>query len=116
MDIVESEIIWFPGIYKGRLTVEYTQTIDGLTFEEVCKLVQKRAQEDGEWAIANGMVGKNNENEPKMRRMMEFVSDPKHIEQCVDYIYKEETEGVRTVDFVCRDLANASRWAVNVKK
>jgi hypothetical protein len=70
--------------------------------------VQKRAQEDGEWAIANGHVGDNEDN---MRKMMAFVSDEKNIRQCVGIFIKEDLEGKRTVDFVCRDLANASKYA-----
>lgn len=109
------ELIWFPGVYHGRDTEEYTQNIAPLTLDQVVELVQKRAREDGEYCIANGMVGPNNESEPKMRAMMAFVSDPKNIEQCLDYIYKEGTHEERTVDFVCRDLANASK-AVDIHK
>jgi hypothetical protein len=75
-----------------------------VTTEALIELVQKRAKEDGEWAIENGFVGPNNENEPLMREMMKWVSDPKNITQCADANPDE------TVDWVCRDLANASKW------
>lgn len=117
MDIIPEQIIWYPGPdYASRESADYTQPIKDLPIETIISLVTKRATEDGEYSIENDLVGKNRESEPKMRRMMAFVSDPKFIEQCVDYIYKEETEAERTVDYVCRDLANASKWAMSVKK
>lgn len=108
MTIEEQEIIWYPGIYGGRTDAEYTQIATHLNFEDLVELVQKRAQEDGQWAIDNGFVGDNEDN---MRRMMAFVSDEKNIRQAIEYILKEGTEEERTVDFVCRDLANGSKYA-----
>ena len=64
-------------------------------------LVQQRAQEDGTWAIDNGFVG---DNEETMRKMMAWVSDPKNILQCL------EANPNETVDWICRDLANATKW------
>lgn len=110
MTIVEEQIIWFPGIYGGRTDDEYTQLVADLPLNELTELVQKRAKEDGEWAIENGRVG---DNEEKMRYMMEFVSKETNVQQCVDHILKEGLEAQRTVDWVCRDLANASKWAAN---
>lgn len=110
MRITEEQTIWFPGIYGGRTDEIYTQVAMHLNFEDLVRLVQKRAQEDGEWVITNGFVGKN---EDKMRRMMAWVSDETNIRQCVEHIHKSELDHVRTVDWVCRDLANASRWSVN---
>lgn len=109
--IVPEQTIWFPGIYGGRTDAEYTQPVGELLFEiqVIVERVQRRAQEDGEWAIANGFVG---DNEDKMRRFMEWVSDETNIRQCVEHIRKEGMEMERTVDFVCRDLANASKWSV----
>lgn len=106
--ITEEQTIWYPGIYGGRTDGEYTKLVADVSLAELTDLVQKRAQEDGEWAIAKGFVGDHEDN---MRRMMEFVSDEKNIQQCVGHILKEEMEGKRTVDFVCRDLANASKYA-----
>lgn len=117
IEIVPEEIIWHPGEdYESRKTVDYDCPIQDLPLADIVERVQRRASEDGEFCIENDMVGENRENESNMRAMMAFVSDPKHIEQCVDYIYKEDTAGERTVDFVCRDLANASKWATSVKK
>lgn len=105
----EAELIWYPGIYDGRTDGGYGQFVADISLDEIVKLVQKRATEDGEWAIANGFVG---DNEDKMRRMMEFVSDRTNIQQCTAWIYKDGEEYDRTIDFVCRDLANASKMMV----
>lgn len=110
MSIIEEQVIWFPGIYDGRTDEEYTKIVADVTQVELINLVQKRAQEDGQWAIDNGHVG---DNEDKMRKMMEFVSDMKNINQCIDHIFKEGMQTERTVDWVCRDLANASKWAAS---
>jgi len=115
MNVIQQETIWFPdisGIYKGRMDSDYTKLVADISVDDLIELVQKRAQEDGEWAIANGHVGEHNEHEDKMRRMMEWVSKLENIKQCVEHIYKDGLENKRTVDFVCRDLANASKWAV----
>ena len=109
MNVVQQETIWFPGIYGGRTDSEYTMIVADSSLTEIIDLVQKRAKEDGEWAIENGFVG---ENEDKMRRMMAWVSDEKNIRQCMEHIHKDGLDHQRTVDFVCRDLANASKWAV----
>lgn len=106
MTIQEHEVIWFPGIYGGRTDKEYTQRVADISLVDLTTLVQTRAKEDGEWAIDNGFVG---DDEAKMRKMMTFVSNPIMIQQCVGYILEEGLEGKRTVDYVCRDLANASK-------
>lgn len=108
MRITEEQTIWFPGIYSGRSDGEYTKLVADVSLDELIELVQRRAQEDGQWTIDNGFVGKNEDN---MRKMMAFVSDEKNIRQCVGYILEEEQESKRTVDYVCRDLANASKYA-----
>lgn len=105
--ILQEETIWFPGVYAGRQG-DYAKQARDVPIEQLIELVQTRAKEDGEWAIANGFVG---ENEANMRKMIEFVSDEKNIRQCVDYVLKEKTGVDITVDWVCRDLANASKWA-----
>jgi hypothetical protein len=107
MKITEETTIWFPGIYAGRTDSEYTKLVADVSLVELTELVQKRAQEDGEWTIDNGYVGNNESN---MRQMMDFVSNENNIQQCVGHILKEGLEGVRTVDWVCRDLANASKY------
>jgi hypothetical protein len=114
--IQEHETIWYPGIYGGRTDEDYTQVATEVPEKVLILLVQKRAEEDGEWAIANGHVG---DNEDKMRKMMAWVSDETNIMQCLGYIADEEEEQrklgnedyePRTVDYVCRDLANGSKW------
>src|SRR3954454_22585158 len=109
MSIEEQETIWYPGIYGGRTDEEYTQIATHLNFEDLVELVQKRAKEDGEWAIDNGFVG---DNEDKMRRMMAFVSEVKNIWQCLEHIHKEGLDHERSVDWLCRELANASKYMV----
>jgi hypothetical protein len=110
--IHEDETIWFPGIYAGRMGFDWVQKVADIAPPELVKLVQQRAQEDGEWAIANGFVGENNENEPRMRRMMEWVSNETNIDQCLGHILRAGEAELRSVDWVCRDLANASKWSV----
>ncbi len=108
MSITQEQTIWFPNIYSGRKGV-YAKTISEMPLVELMDLVQKRANEDGEWTIDNGFVGNN---EDKMRKMITWVSDPENIHMCVDAIREEQLEHVRTVDYVCRELANGSKWAV----
>lgn len=105
----EAETIWFPGIYHGRTSAEYLELVSDITIDELIQRVQKRAEEDGEWAISNGFVG---DNEEKMRRMMAWVSEETNIRQAFEYIFQEGSEKERTVDYVCRDLANGSKYAV----
>ena len=71
--------------------------------------MQERAEKDGQWCIDMELVG--DEWEDKMRRMMAYVSDEANIKRAVEYIIKNKMN--ETVDFVCRDLANGSRWAAN---
>lgn len=112
MTIVREQIIWYPGVYTGRMDSEYNQTVADMAADDMNKLielVQKRAQEDADWSIANGFVGNNEE---KMRRMMAFVADETNIQQCVTHIAAEGTQNERTIDWVCRDLANASKYMI----
>jgi hypothetical protein len=112
-DIQEHETMWFPEIYGGRKGV-YAQPLCEMLSnppqpEEILKLVElvaTRAKEDGEWAIENGFVG---DNEDTMRKMMAWVSRPDNIEQCAQGVFRDEMEHECTVDWVCRDLANASK-------
>lgn len=106
MNLTQEQTIWYPGIYDGRQG-DYAKIVAEVPEKELIQLVQTRAQEDGEWAIENDFVG---DNENVMRKMMEWVSNPENIRQCVEHVHKEEMENVRTVDWVCRDLANASKW------
>ena len=109
MDIQEHETMWYPGIYGGRQEALYQQKVADVSLQDLVNIVAKRADEDGNWAIDNGFVG---DNADKMRRMIKWVSDPINIEQCVGHIRKEGREYEVTVDYVCRDLANASKWSV----
>lgn len=118
MDIVAEQVIWFPDedVYYGRQSDEYTQFLKDTPLAMVIELVQKRAKEDGEWAITNNMVGENNVHEARMRWMMGFVSSEKMIKQCVNHVFTEGLEAECSVDYVCRDLATASNWAVKAKE
>ena len=107
--ITEEQLIWYPGIYGGRQEPEWTELVTNLDLETVTERVQRRAQEDGEWAIEHGFVG---DNEDKMRRMMAWVSLETNIEQAYEYVREREPEMERTVDYLCRDLANGSKWSV----
>lgn len=115
-DNTDGTHIWDPGVYQEPSEGDYAQLVKDTSIEKIIDLVKKRAEKDGEYSIANGHVGENNKNEPKMRRMMAFVADEKQILQCVDHIFKiDETRETRSVFFVCRDLANASTWAINAE-
>lgn len=104
-EIVEEQVIWFPGIYSGR-EGDYAKPVVEFSDEELVELVQKRAQEDGEWAIETGHVG---HHEDLMHKMMEWVSRRENIIQALEHIHKENAHTERTVDWLCRDLANASK-------
>jgi hypothetical protein len=106
-EIVAEKTIWFPGFFYNGREGDYAKAVNELERETIIELVQKRAEEDGEWAIENGHVGNN---EDVMRKMMAWVSDPKNINQCLDHIHKVNMGHERTVDWVCRDLANGSKW------
>lgn len=106
MTIIKEELIWFPGIYGGRTEGLWIKLVGDVPRDEIISLVQQRAKEDGEFAIENDLVGDNGD---KMRRMMAFVSDEKNIVQCLEHIQNEDRNLKCTVDFVCRDLANASK-------
>lgn len=101
-NIVEERIMWFPGMYEGRKGV-YAKSPHDLLRPVFIKLVQQRAQEDGEWAIENGLTGQNDE---LMRKMMAWVSRPDVIKQCVNANLSKEDI---TIDWVCRELALASQ-------
>lgn len=105
-NITEDQVLWFPGVYHGRFDEQYGRTVAMVENRELIRIVQARAQEDGEWAIENHLVG---DNEDKMRRMMAFVSDEKNILQALSHIYAEDTQMERTVDWLCRELGNASK-------
>lgn len=107
--ITEEQTIWFPGIYDGRSEPEWAQPMSEILVDVLVKRVQRRAREDGEWAIANGFVG---DNEDKMRRMMAWVASEKNIRQAVEYLHRIKEADIRSVDWVCRDLANGSKWAI----
>lgn len=110
--ITAEEVIWHPeldSLYNGRQDVIYLQIAMYMNFDKLIELVQARAKEDGEWAIENNLVG---DNEDRMRRMMEWVSDETHIRQCVEHLHKNGRDDTATVDWVCRELANASKMSV----
>lgn len=108
-EIEEEKTIWYPGFYEGRTDGEWIKMAMYMSFDDLVGLVQMRAYEDGEWSIKNGHVG---DNEDKMRRWMAFVSKPRNIQQCVEHIHKEERDHEVTVDWVCRELAEASMMVV----
>lgn len=99
-EIVEDQNIWFPGIYSGREGV-YAKLVADVPEAQVVELVQQRAHEDGEWSIETDRVG---DNEDLMRKMMAWVSDVTNIQQALKANPNE------TVDWICRDLANGSKW------
>jgi hypothetical protein len=108
--LMEEQLIWFPDdrIYSPR-GMEYSKLVTDATLDEIVDLVRKRAEEDGQYCIDHHLVGGHDD---KMRRWMAFVSERKNIQQCTAHIYRESMENERTIDWVCRDLANASKVMV----
>lgn len=98
--------IFTNGIFHGSTEEPYTLKLGDVSIVTLVRAVRDRAEVDGQWCIDNDLVGNN---EDKMRRMIAYVSDPENIVRCVSYILKHNEENDRTVDFVCRDLANGSR-------
>ena len=94
------------GIYHGVEWPQYNALVNDTPIETIINLVQERALKDGMWCIEMDLVG---DNEEIMRKMMRYVSDVDNIKRNYDYQIEQES-GV-TVDFMCRDLANGSRWA-----
>lgn len=110
-EITPEENMWFPGpdaLYKGREGV-YAQSISDFSGEDLTNLIQRRAHEDAEWAVVNGLVG---HREDLMHKMVDWVSRDANIIQCVISIKEEEGEkdrSERTVNDMCRVLANAAK-------
>lgn len=98
-DIQPHQNIWHPEIYDGRKGV-YDTPARLYTEDKLVELVQKRAEEDGTWCIEQGLVG---DNEDVMRKMMAWVSRRENILQC------RTANPDETVDWICRDLANATK-------
>lgn len=98
-EITEDQVIWFPGIYNGRQG-DYAKFVADVPEGQVVELVQQRAKEDGEWAIENNHVGGRPE---LMRKMIAWVSDETNIRQCL------KANPDETVDWICRELANATK-------
>lgn len=103
-DIKPEETIWYPGIYVGLDDSSYQQIASKIPSGTLISLVQNRAKADGEWAINNDFFG---DSEDVMRKMMEWVSRTDNIMQCV------EANPNETVDWVCRELAEASKVIAN---
>lgn len=114
MTIVNEQTIWFPDdtLYQRRMGNGYSLKVEFVPLDRLVGLVQRRAEEDGKWILANGLVGEDNENEAKMLRMMAFVSHEKNIAQCREHILAEGKGAVRDVDWVCRELATASKFMI----
>lgn len=90
------------GVYSGSLDPQYHQRIADLGLETVIEMVVTRAKNDGKWCLDNDLVGVNRD---KMIRMVDFVCDRRTIKQAVEH----PSNATQTVDYICRDLAKASR-------
>lgn len=98
--------IFTPGIYHGKQAAPWQQLCLDVDVINLIELVRDRAEKDGQWCIDMGLVG---DNEDKMRRMMEYVKSRHNIIRNLNY--QKENGQNETIDFLCRDLANGSRWA-----
>lgn len=101
-EILEESNIWTLGEYQPR-GGDFDKYAGDISREELVTLVQERARFDGEWALRTGKV--EGGNVAIFRRMMEWVSEPKNIEQC----YNSNLDIGPTVDWICRNLAQASQ-------
>lgn len=108
-EITPEENMWYPGpenLYQGRSGVHAQKTTD-FSGEDLTNFVQRRAHEDGEWAIANNLVGNSEE---LMRKMVDWVSRDANIIQCIIHARESGMKvEERTVDWLCRELANAAK-------
>lgn len=101
-EITPETTIWYPGPdYVGRQG-RYAKPASEVSWNMLFALVQKRAEEDGEWAIENNRVGGRPEF---MRKMMKWVSDSENIVQCLEANRDQNP----TVDWICRELANTTK-------
>lgn len=98
--------VFTPMDYHGSADPEYHRPHREFPEEAAVVMIQKRAEQDGQWAIDNAIVGPN---ENKMRVMMEFVKDQKMIRQALGHRHNLE----QSLDFVCRDLALAAKVMAN---
>lgn len=98
--------IFTPGIYHGRQEAPWQQKCLDVDTFSLIELVRTRAERDGQWCIDMGLVGNN---EDKMRKMMEYVKSLHNITRNLNY--QKENGQNETIDFLCRDLANGSKWA-----
>jgi hypothetical protein len=97
------------GVYHGSKEAIFTTAVADMEISAIVRLVQERAKKDGQWCIDMDLVGPN---EDKMRRMIMYCSDEIKIMDKVHYITHHDDPALRTVDFVCRDIANASKWSI----
>lgn len=100
-----SQNIFTVGIYHGQEGEPWNIKVSTLLFSQIVPVVQQRAKEDGQWCIDNDLVG---DNEDKMHRMIAYVSNEQNIARCLRELKKEERD--EDINFVCRDLANGSKW------
>lgn len=98
--------VWWPGVYTGSNDPDYTRMASELASDEVIELVQQRIKKDGETMIEYDMVGPN---ENKMRIMMGLASDPSDIIKALLHASNAD----KTVDYLCRDLANYAKVVAN---
>jgi len=94
------------GIYHGVEYAGYNALVKDTPIETIINLVQERALKDAQWCVDMDLVG---DNEDVMRKMEAYVTDVDNIKR--NYAYQINNETGVTVDFMCRDLANGSRWA-----
>lgn len=98
--------IFTNGVYHGSDDVAYSFPISTSSMEQIITLVKFRADEDGQYAIDNNLVG---DNVDKMRRLMAYVADPENIARNVN-AHLDRGEKDLSIDFICRDLANGAKW------
>lgn len=98
--------IFTTGIYHGKTEAPWLQKCLDVDVINLIELVRDRAEKDGQWCIDMDLVG---DNEDKMRQMMAYVKSRHNIIRNINH--QKEIGRNETLDFLCRDLANGSRWA-----
>lgn len=95
--------IFTPGVYHGLQDERvYSRLAADVSLVEASTLARIRAMRDGLFCIDNDLVG---DDAFKMTEMIGFICDQENITRFYAVACREK----RTIDFLCRDLANSSR-------
>jgi hypothetical protein len=103
-DIIPEQNMWFPGpdaFYQGR-EGDYAKSAIKFNRPDLVQLVKQRVEADTEWVLENHRYG---EHEDIMHKMAVWASREQNIVQC----FNSNAGNNPTVDWICRELANAAK-------